>query len=206
MFDIPQLARFMKRTTRFQALNQAHVDFDYYGVQVESLPPTETFDERTGLRISCRELGWQLSSLSQVFASFFPSIHMVQHLYIYGFRDFHYSGKTTSRTCNGIFTPIYGCEESLPIQEICIRWATLMAMGLRIVCTYLALLSMLSLFMTIVHLSPGLLVLHCLWDYLTQRPSRSAQLRIPFHVIHRYSYIQNKNCIVLLAKTAYRRR
>ena len=25
MFDIPQLAQFMKRTTRFQALNQAHV-------------------------------------------------------------------------------------------------------------------------------------------------------------------------------------
>jgi hypothetical protein len=41
VFDIPQLARFMKRTTRFQALNQAHVDFDYYGVQVESLPPTD---------------------------------------------------------------------------------------------------------------------------------------------------------------------
>jgi hypothetical protein len=53
-----------------------------------NLSRRQTFDERTGLRISCRELGWQLSSLSQVFASLFPSIHMVQHLYIYGFRDF----------------------------------------------------------------------------------------------------------------------
>ena len=28
IFDIPQLARFMRRTTRLQALNEAHVDFD----------------------------------------------------------------------------------------------------------------------------------------------------------------------------------
>ena len=84
IFDIPQLAQFMRRTTRFQALNEAHVDFDYYGVQVGSLPPTRTFDEKSRLRISCRELDWQLSSLAQVFTSFFPSIYMVEHLYIYG--------------------------------------------------------------------------------------------------------------------------
>ena len=101
IFDISQLAQFMRRTTRFQALNEAHVDFDYYGVLVESLPPTRTFDEKSGLRISCREIDWDLSSLAQVFTSFFPSIYIVEHLYIYGSRYLYHNGKTTSRTCNG---------------------------------------------------------------------------------------------------------
>jgi hypothetical protein len=84
IFDIPQLAHFMRRTVRFQTINEAHVDFDYYGVQVESLPPTQNLDEKSRLRISCRELDWQISSVAQVFTSFFPSIYMVEHLYIYG--------------------------------------------------------------------------------------------------------------------------
>ena len=84
IFDTPQLAQFMRRTTRFQTLNEAHLDFDDYGCQVESLPPTRGLDEKSRLRISCRELDWQLSSLEQIYTSFFPSIHMVEHLYIYG--------------------------------------------------------------------------------------------------------------------------
>ena len=84
IFDIPRLAQFMGRTTRFQELKEAHVQFDHYGVQVDTLPPTRTFDGNSGLRISCRELDWQLSSMAQVVTSFIPSIYMVQHLYIYG--------------------------------------------------------------------------------------------------------------------------
>ena len=83
-FDIPQLALFTRRTTRFQALNEAHLHFGDSGVQVDSLPPTRTF---VGLRIACRELDWQLSSLAQVFTPFIPSIYMVEHLYIYGRRN-----------------------------------------------------------------------------------------------------------------------
>ena len=40
--DIPQLAKFIRRTTRIQALNEAHVDFHYYGLVVQSLPPPWT--------------------------------------------------------------------------------------------------------------------------------------------------------------------
>jgi hypothetical protein len=83
IFDIPQLAQFMRRTTRFQALNEVHVDFDYSGVQVGYLPPTRTVDGKSGLRISCKELDWQLSSVEQVFTPFFSSIYMVEQLYIY---------------------------------------------------------------------------------------------------------------------------
>jgi hypothetical protein len=83
VFDIPQLARLMRRTTGFETLNQAHVDFGNYRVQVESLPPTRTFDEKSGLKVLCDELNTQFSSLIQVFTSIFPSIYMVEHLYIY---------------------------------------------------------------------------------------------------------------------------
>ena len=83
IFDIPQLAQFMRRTPRFQTFNEAHVDFNDTGVQVATLPLSRALDEKSRLRISCKKLDWQLSSLAQVFTSFFPSIDMVEHLYIY---------------------------------------------------------------------------------------------------------------------------
>jgi hypothetical protein len=89
-FDIPELARFMRRTTRFQALNEAHVDFGYYSALVKSLPVTETdFDEESGLKITCREIDWSPTDLTHVFTSLFPSIYIVEHLYIYGCRLTH---------------------------------------------------------------------------------------------------------------------
>ena len=84
MFDIRQLSQFMRRTTRLEVLNEAHVDFDYTGVQIGSLPPTLTFDEKSGLKISCRAYDWRLPYLVRVITSFFPSIYMVERLYIYG--------------------------------------------------------------------------------------------------------------------------
>ena len=83
IFEIPQLALFMRRTAKFETANEAHVDFYCYGIQVESLPPTRTFGGKSGLGISCRKLDWQLSSLAQVLTSFLPSAHLVEHLYIH---------------------------------------------------------------------------------------------------------------------------
>ena len=90
IFDISQLAQFMRRTTRVQALNlnEAHVNFDYNIVTVESLPPTCILDEKSGLSISCRAIIWQLSYLVEYFTSLFPSIYTVEHLYMYGPRCF----------------------------------------------------------------------------------------------------------------------
>jgi hypothetical protein len=79
IFTIPRLAQFMRRTPRFLALDEAHVDVDDFGVQVSPLP---LLGEKPWLRISFRELNWQLSSLAQVFTSFFPSIDTVENLYI----------------------------------------------------------------------------------------------------------------------------
>ena len=86
VFNIPQLAHFMRRTTRLEAPNEAHVNLDHYGVLVKSLSSTRTYDEQSVLRILCREqsreLIEQLSSLEQVFTSFFPSNYRVKRLYI----------------------------------------------------------------------------------------------------------------------------
>jgi hypothetical protein len=73
----------MRRTSKFEALNEAHVGFGQYGVQVESHPPTRTFDEMSGLRISRGVYDWQLSYLVQVFTSLLPSVYIVEYLYIY---------------------------------------------------------------------------------------------------------------------------
>ena len=132
IFDIPRLAQFMGRTTRFETLNEAHVEFDYQGVQIGNLPPTRTFqfEEKSGLRISCREVNWQLSSLAQVLTSVFPSIHMVEHLYISGPRYLPSQWQQVEITpWLGIFLPftdvrnLYVCKEfaqciALSLQDL----------------------------------------------------------------------------------------
>ena len=88
-FDIPQLAHFMRRTPRFQELNEAYVDFGDSFVQVGYFSPTKTSDENSGLRIiSCEHLRWLFPSLAHIFTSLFPSIHMVENLCIYEPRYF----------------------------------------------------------------------------------------------------------------------
>ena len=88
IFDIPQVAEFMMRTTRFEVLNEAHLDFDYLGVQFGNIPPTWDIpvDEMSGFRITVMRVEldqWNLS-LSQFLTSIFPFIYMVKHIYIYG--------------------------------------------------------------------------------------------------------------------------
>ena len=93
IFDIPQVAQFMRRTTMFEVLNEAHLDLDYHGVQVGSIPPTCQWgipvDEMSGFRISVISgalVQWH-SSLAQFFTSILPFICMVKHIYIYGPRQ-----------------------------------------------------------------------------------------------------------------------
>ena len=88
IFDIPQVAEFMRRTTRFEVLSEAHLDFDYHGVQVGNIPPTWGIpvDEMSGFRITVTHVEldqWSLS-LAQFFSSIFPFIYMVKHIYIHG--------------------------------------------------------------------------------------------------------------------------
>jgi hypothetical protein len=84
-FSIPQVAQFMKRTTKFQALNEAHVYQHVYGIQVDSFPstsyPGDKIGEKSGITILCKN-DRQPSRLANVFTSLFPSIYIVEHLYI----------------------------------------------------------------------------------------------------------------------------
>ena len=84
--EFSQLGEFMRRTGRFQALNEAHVDFDPEGVLVTSLSLTQTVDEKSGFRIlnEFSEPSGELSSMIPVLTSFLSSICIVEHLYIYG--------------------------------------------------------------------------------------------------------------------------
>ena len=81
IFDTPQLTQFISRTPKFKAHNEARVFFTNRGVSV-TLP--QTLDGVFKLRISCRQLDWQLSSLAQICSSFFCQalIPAVEHLYI----------------------------------------------------------------------------------------------------------------------------
>ena len=54
-----------------------------FGSVIDYLPPPRIFDEESGLKTLCRSDRQHLS-LAQVFTSFFPSIGIVEHLYIYG--------------------------------------------------------------------------------------------------------------------------
>ena len=87
IFDFSQLVQFMIRTTRFGALNEAHVNFEHSGVQVGYLPPPWIFGGDFWLKflkLSSLELDWQFSSLTQVVTSFSHSTYMVEYLYVYG--------------------------------------------------------------------------------------------------------------------------
>jgi F-box-like len=89
-FDPFQFAPFIRHTAWFDwfqtlNLNEAHVDYDYYGILVDSLPPAQALDKKFRLRISWeRQNDWHPSFLTGFLESLFPSIYIVKHLYIYG--------------------------------------------------------------------------------------------------------------------------
>ena len=83
IFDSPHLSQFMRRSTRVEAPHEAHVVFGDYNTTIKSHPPGRVAEEKCELKITCDGLDWQLSSAAQVCTAFFPSIHMVEHLYIH---------------------------------------------------------------------------------------------------------------------------
>jgi hypothetical protein len=83
IFDIPQFALFMMRTSiSFQTFDNASVNFG-----LDQVGFRHSGDQFIGLDISCRKLDWQLSSLAQVLMWLFPSIYNVETLEIFGLPD-----------------------------------------------------------------------------------------------------------------------
>jgi hypothetical protein len=81
VFDTPQLARFVSRTPRLEAYDEARVAFSNVGVEVTF---RSTVDRGLRLEISCKQQNWQLSSLAQVCSASVPRAFTtaVEHLYI----------------------------------------------------------------------------------------------------------------------------
>jgi hypothetical protein len=83
IFDTPQLTQFVSRTPKFEAYDEAHVEFSYFYVMV-TLPQAFNGALELELRISCGKSDWQLSSAAQVCSTSFPQAltPSVERLYI----------------------------------------------------------------------------------------------------------------------------
>ena len=81
VFDTPQLVQFISRTPRLILPGNARVIFDAGSTRVE-LGSRETGYGSLEVKITCRELDWQISALEQVCTSCLPSLSMLEDLYI----------------------------------------------------------------------------------------------------------------------------
>ena len=81
-FDTPKLDHFIRHTPIFRAPDKTRLVFSDSAVRVEfPLQPSGHGELNVG--ISCRELGWQLSSLVEVCPLLFLPLSTSEHLYVY---------------------------------------------------------------------------------------------------------------------------
>jgi hypothetical protein len=79
IFDTPQLAQFLSRTPNLKAPEQARVAFEVGAATINLSSQTSSYV----VRIPCRELDWQVSSLEQVCTWCLPPLSTLADLYIY---------------------------------------------------------------------------------------------------------------------------
>jgi len=82
LFDTPQFIQFISRTPTLKALEKARVGFADGAARINLSSLTSDFGEVT-VKILCRELDWQVSSLEQVCTLCLPPLSMAADLYIY---------------------------------------------------------------------------------------------------------------------------
>ena len=80
-FDLPLFMQFIRRTPTSRALQKAHVKLSYGGADLDFSSQTSD-DGRLNVKILCRGLEWQVSSLEQVCTSCLPPLS-TEDLYIY---------------------------------------------------------------------------------------------------------------------------
>jgi hypothetical protein len=82
IFDTPQVLRFINHTEQLRSINRADMVFYNHSVEVKFYPAQTAqvdFHELV-LKISCRGLEWQLSSLAQVCNSSLPPLPVLERL------------------------------------------------------------------------------------------------------------------------------
>ena len=82
LFDTPQFIQFISRTPTLKALKKARVAFADGAARINLSSQTSGFGELT-VKIQCKELDWQISSLEQVCTSCLPPLSTLEDLYIY---------------------------------------------------------------------------------------------------------------------------
>ena len=75
VFDTPQLIQFISRIPTLNALERASISFEDGAASID-------LSSRLNVKILCRKLDWQVSSLEQVCTSCLPPLPMLEHLYI----------------------------------------------------------------------------------------------------------------------------
>ena len=85
VFDTPQFIQFVNRTPTLKALEKAHVVFgdDAARVNLSSVSSLTSLYEGFYVKIPCRELDWQISSLEQVFTRSSTPLSTSEVLYIH---------------------------------------------------------------------------------------------------------------------------
>ena len=80
-FQTPQFVPFIRRTPAFKALDRSHIVFGDLAAEIFLSSRTSHYPA-VSVRIPCKELDWQISSLEQVFTSCLPSLSILEDLYI----------------------------------------------------------------------------------------------------------------------------
>ena len=82
-FDTPQLMQFISRTPMLGTLQRAYITLPGGDAASVKFSPQTSGDGGLNMKILCRGLEWQVSSLEQVCSSCLPPLSMLEDLYIY---------------------------------------------------------------------------------------------------------------------------
>ena len=82
VFDTPQLIRFISHTPNSKALQKAHINLRDSVSSVDFTSLTSPFPDLI-VKILCKGLDWQLSSLAQICTSCLPPLSMLEDLYFH---------------------------------------------------------------------------------------------------------------------------
>jgi F-box-like len=83
VFDTPQFTQFIGRTPKLKAPERAQVSFGDAAAMVNLSSLTSIHRHVITMKIPCRDLDWQVSSLEQVFTSSLPPLSALEDLYIH---------------------------------------------------------------------------------------------------------------------------
>jgi hypothetical protein len=119
VFDTPQLTQFISRTPNMQALKNAHVTFDGDAASVKLSSLELRRYDRLEVKIPCRELDWQVSSMEQICASCLPPLPTLD-LHIHGNPHYqqHWQGNVENAQWLQLLQPFTSVKKLYLSEEI----------------------------------------------------------------------------------------